>query len=90
MVEVDTEEVREPSPGQHKIHETIVASGRPWVLALNKVDKLPDRSRLLPWIQKWQETFDPPRSCRCRRKKATTSRRSERGDDPAPGGAHAL
>ena len=60
MVEVDTDEVRDPSPGQHKIHETITASGKPWVLALNKVDKLPDRSRLLPWIQKWQDTFDPP------------------------------
>jgi len=60
MAEVDPGEVRDLSPGMHRIHQTIVASGKPWVLALNKVDKLPDRSRVLPWIQKWQETFDPP------------------------------
>ncbi len=60
MVEVDTDEVGDPSAGQHRIHETIQASGRPWILALNKVDKLADRSRVLPWIQKWQDTFNPP------------------------------
>jgi GTP-binding protein Era len=60
MVEVDTDEVGDLSAGMHRIHGMIEASGKPWVLALNKVDKLADRARVLPWIQKWQDTFDPP------------------------------
>jgi GTP-binding protein Era len=60
MVEIDTDDARPPSKGQHHIFNTIQASKKPWILALNKVDKLPDRSRVLPWLQIWQETFNPP------------------------------
>jgi GTP-binding protein Era len=60
MAEVQKGDVRELSKGMHHIHALLEASGKPWVLGLNKTDKLRSPAEALPQIALWQSTFDPP------------------------------
>lgn len=47
------------SAANAEVMEQVNQVGRPVVLALNKVDKMKDKSALLPKLAAWQERFEP-------------------------------
>lgn len=60
MAEVQPKGSRALSKGMNRIHELIESSNKPWLLALNKVDRVNNKQEILPQIALWQEAFDPP------------------------------
>ena len=60
MAEVQPKTDPPLSRGMERIHQLIEATGKPWLLALNKVDRVRDKKQLLPQISRWQAAFDPP------------------------------
>jgi len=47
------------APADAEVMEQVRRVGRPVVVALNKVDRLRDKSALLPKLAAWQERFEP-------------------------------
>ena len=48
MAEIQPKSDNPLSKGMERIHQLIEATGKPWVLALNKVDRMQDKTKLLP------------------------------------------
>jgi GTP-binding protein Era len=59
------------SSSRRALHEddkrilAMIPEGKTVLLVINKIDRLADKQRLLPFMRKWPRLIPLPRSCRC-------------------------